>query len=247
MMQSHMKKFVSLSEVDCMFQFLRLVHPVLLYDREIFKCALGGGWSVPIELVIGPDLGISYLTDRAPQPTHMASFHQVQSLQTLQSEYESGCKAILQLKIAGASEMLSISCPTLAVAESMADLIDGYCRLVHKTQTSFWNKRNERCPSLSSPLSDSVDDNSDNKQDVVFRGDSSDLIDDEGDYSTPVARDYELNRADIVLEDIIGEGQFGDVHKGTYKCKDSQTIPVAIKTCKVESEESIGEKFLEEA
>lgn len=34
-----------------------------------------------------------------------------------------------------------------------------------------------------------------------------------------LARDYELNRADIVLEDIIGEGQFGDVHRGTYKCK----------------------------
>lgn len=42
------------------------------------------------------------------QPTHMASFHQVQSLQTLQSEYESGCKAILQLKIAGASEVINL-------------------------------------------------------------------------------------------------------------------------------------------
>ncbi|XP_015917953.1 focal adhesion kinase 1 [Parasteatoda tepidariorum] len=246
LMQSHMKKFVSLSEVDCMFKFLRLVHPVLLYDREIFKCALGGGWSVPIELVIGPDLGISYLTDRATQPTHMASFHQVQSLHTIQSEYESGCKAILQLKISGASEMLSVSCPTLAIAESMADLIDGYCRLVHKTQTSFWNRKNERCPNLSSPQSD-IDDDTDNKKEIVFRGDSSDLIDDEGDYSTPVARDYELIRGDITLEDIIGEGQFGDVHRGTYKYKDSQSIPVAIKTCKVESEESVGEKFLEEA
>ncbi|GFQ81744.1 hypothetical protein TNCT_18981 [Trichonephila clavata] len=246
LMQSHMKKFVSLSEVDCMFKFLRLVHPVLLYDREIFKCALGGGWSVPIELVIGPDLGISYLTDRATQPTHMASFQQVQSLHTVQSEYESGCKAILQLKISGASEMLSISCPTLAVAESMADLIDGYCRLVHKTQTSFWNKRNDRCGSLNSPLNDVPDDNA-GKKEIVFRGDSSDLIDDEGDYSTPVARDYELNRSDIILEEIIGEGQFGDVHKGTYKSKDSMSVPVAIKTCKVESEESVGEKFLEEA
>lgn len=36
----------------------------------------------------------------------MASFHQVQLLQTVQSEYESGCKAILQLKIAGASEVI---------------------------------------------------------------------------------------------------------------------------------------------
>ncbi|GFW30401.1 focal adhesion kinase 1 [Trichonephila clavipes] len=61
------------------------------------------------------------------------------------------------------------------------------------------------------------------------------------------ARDYELNRSDIILEEIIGEGQFGDVHKGTYKSKDSMSVPVAIKTCKVESEESIGEKFLEEA
>ncbi|XP_054707626.1 focal adhesion kinase 1-like [Uloborus diversus] len=246
MMQSQMKKFVSLSEVDCMFKFLRLVHPILLYDREIFKVALGGGWSVPIELVVGPDLGISYLTDRATQPTHVASFHQVQSLQTIQSEYESGCKAILQLKIAGASEMLSISCPTLAIAESMADLIDGYCRLVHKTQTSFWNKKNERCPSLNSPQSDIADEN-DKNQEIVFRGDSSDLIDDEGDYSTPVARDYELNRADVVLGDIIGEGQFGDVHRGTYKSKDALTVPIAVKTCKVESEESVGEKFLEEA
>ncbi|GIX92327.1 focal adhesion kinase 1 [Caerostris extrusa] len=212
--------------------------------EKIFKCALGGGWSVPIELVIGPDLGISYLTDRATQPTHMASFQQVQSLHTVQSEYESGCKAILQLRISGASEMLSISCPTLAVAESMADLIDGYCRLVHKTQTSFWNK-NDRTGSLNSLQNE--DDNSTKKQEIVFRGDSSDLIDDEGDYSTPVARDYELNRSDIVLEEIIGEGQFGDVHKGIYKSKDSMSVPIAIKTCKVESEESVGEKFLEEA
>lgn len=35
----------------------------------------------------------------------MASFHLVQSLQVVQSEYESGCKAILQLRIGGASEV----------------------------------------------------------------------------------------------------------------------------------------------
>ena len=30
------------------------------------------------------------------------------------------------------------------------------------------------------------------------------------------AKDYELSRDRIELEDILGEGQFGDVHKGNY-------------------------------
>ena len=108
--------------------------------------------------------------------------------------------------------------------------------------------------------------------------DTAEIVDDEGDYSTPaskstwfmnmlavtvclqvklfhswiffvdltspLAKDYELQRKDIHLEAIIGEGQFGDVYKGTFKPNVGQQIPVAIKTCKIESE---GEKFLEEA
>ena len=31
------------------------------------------------------------------------------------------------------------------------------------------------------------------------------------------AKDYELSRDQIVLEDILGEGQFGDVHRGVYR------------------------------
>lgn len=51
----------------------------------------------------------------------------------------------------------------------------------------------------------------------------------------------------VSLDEIIGEGQFGDVFKGTYKTKDDQSIEVAVKTCKIEREGSIGDKFLEEA
>ncbi|KAG8171561.1 hypothetical protein JTE90_022558, partial [Oedothorax gibbosus] len=54
-------------------------------------------------------------------------------------------------------------------------------------------------------------------------------------------------RTDVILGEIIGEGQFGDVHKGTCIAKDGQTQAVAVKTCKIESEDSVGEKFLEEA
>lgn len=37
--------------------------------------------------------------------------------------------------------MLSISCPCITVAESIASLIDGYCQLCHGTKTSFWSQK----------------------------------------------------------------------------------------------------------
>ena len=68
----------------------------------------------------------------------MADFSQVQSIQTL--SLDDG-KGVLQLRIAGAAEPLTITCATLTEAEDMADLIDGYCRLVHDLQGSFWTKK----------------------------------------------------------------------------------------------------------
>lgn len=61
------------------------------------------------------------------------------------------------------------------------------------------------------------------------------------------ARDYEIVRNQVELGEIIGEGQFGNVHKGSHKGRDGQTIPVAVKTCKVDADLAISEKFLEEA
>lgn len=45
------------------------------------------------------------------------------------------------------------------------------------------------------------------------------LGEEEGDYSTPAARNYELDRTQITLNEIIGVGQFGDVHIGTCRIK----------------------------
>lgn len=61
------------------------------------------------------------------------------------------------------------------------------------------------------------------------------------------AKNYELVRNQIELGDILGEGQFGDVHKGTFKAKDGTLIPVAVKTCKGDADLATTEKFLEEA
>ena len=82
--------------------------------------------------------GIKFFLSTCFQPTHMADFSQVQSIHTLQLD---DGKGVLQLRIAGAQEALTITCASLGEAEDMADLIDGYCRLVHDCQGSFWTKK----------------------------------------------------------------------------------------------------------
>lgn len=62
-----------------------------------------------------------------------------------------------------------------------------------------------------------------------------------------LAKDYELARWQIELGEIIGEGQFGDVHCGTCTLISGQKLEVAIKTCKPGSDMATTEVFLEEA
>ena len=86
----------------------------------------------------------------------MADFSHIQSIQTvLVPQQSNACdavsgsnfltpnasKASLQLRVAGSSELLTITCSCLDVAESMADLIDGYCRLVNQSSTSIWHRK----------------------------------------------------------------------------------------------------------
>jgi len=50
-------------------------------------------------------------------------------------------KAVVQIKVAGAAEPLLVTCTAIETAESIADLIDRYCRLVNGTNVSLWNKK----------------------------------------------------------------------------------------------------------
>ncbi|EGI67695.1 Focal adhesion kinase 1 [Acromyrmex echinatior] len=85
------------------------------------------------------------------------------------------------------------------------------------------------------------------KTGTILSEDYAEIVDEEGDYSTPATRDYEIVRNQVELGEIIGEGQFGNVHKGSYKGRDDQTVAVAVKTCKVDADLATAEKFLEEA
>ena len=70
----------------------------------------------------------------------MADFSHIQSLQTVVGEgggrEGQATKAMLQLRVAGSAELLTITCPSLTLAENMADLVDGYCRLINNSNTS---------------------------------------------------------------------------------------------------------------
>lgn len=124
-----------------MFKFLETLMLYYKFDQERFRVDLGSSWSVPVELVIGPDLGISYTNVQTSSTTRIANFDQIQAIQTLVSDCEEHNKATLQLRVAGAQEILFFTCPNLETAESLADLIDGYCRLHSGSQTSIWNKK----------------------------------------------------------------------------------------------------------
>lgn len=182
-------------------------------------------------------------------------------------------KTLLKIKATGNSDDLTITCNGVKAAESIADLVDGYCRIVNNTEMSLWDhsrspsgsatnsleKQKQRhhqlqkcdgtgsgvvsqqqppnLPAQNAPAGENATAKSDTStvqptsialtsiemhmpilsEDYVDIG----LGEEEGDYSTPAARNYELDRTQITLNDIIGVGQFGDVHIGTCRINKS--------------------------
>uniref|UniRef100_A0A8C7ZVT1 non-specific protein-tyrosine kinase n=1 Tax=Oryzias sinensis TaxID=183150 RepID=A0A8C7ZVT1_9TELE len=259
--QQTFKQFANLNDEQSILKFFEIITPIYRFDKECFKCALGSSWVISVDLAIGPEEGISYLTDKGLTPTHLANFNQVQSIQYSALE-EKDRKGMLQLNVAGAPEPLTVTTSSLTTAENMADLIDGYCRLVSSVSHSFIvrvQKEGDRAlPSLpklvlvtfasslclitvffvSSPDFPSAE-----------TDDYAEIIDEEDTYTMPssdLARDYEIQRDRIELGRCIGEGQFGDVHQGVY-IRTNPPLSVAVKTCKNSTSDSVREKFLQEA
>ncbi|KAM4631113.1 protein tyrosine kinase 2aa [Polymixia lowei] len=254
LIQQTFKQVANLNDEQSIMKFLEILAPVYRYDKECFKCALGSSWVIQVELAIGPEEGISYLTDKGSTPTHLANFTQVQSIQYSAME-EKDRKGMLQLNVAGAAEPLTVTTASLTMAENMADLIDGYCRLVSMETHSFIvrvQKEGERALPSIPKLS-----NSEKKLEAVRSGvraisvsetdDYAEIVDEEDTYTMPSTRDYEIQRDRIELGRCIGEGQFGDVHQGVYTSPDKPALSVAIKTCKNCTSDSVREKFLQEA
>ncbi|XP_055966897.1 focal adhesion kinase 1 isoform X12 [Sorex fumeus] len=250
LIQQTFRQFANLNREESILKFFEILSPVYRFDKECFKCALGSSWIISVELAIGPEEGISYLTDKGCNPTHLADFNQVQTIQYSHSE-DKDRKGTLQLKIAGAPEPLTVTAPSLTIAENMADLIDGYCRLVSGASQSFIvrpQKEGERAlPSIPKLANSEKQGVRPHAVSVSETDDYAEIIDEEETYTMPSTRDYEIQRERIELGRCIGEGQFGDVHQGVYMSPENPALAVAIKTCKNCTSDSVREKFLQEA
>lgn len=250
LIQQTFRQFANLNREESILKFFEILSPVYRFDKECFKCALGSSWIISVELAIGPEEGISYLTDKGCNPTHLADFNQVQTIQYSNSE-DKDRKGMLQLKIAGAPEPLTVTAPSLTIAENMADLIDGYCRLVNGASQSFIirpQKEGERAlPSIPKLANSEKQGVRTHAVSVSETDDYAEIIDEEDTYTMPSTRDYEIQRERIELGRCIGEGQFGDVHQGIYVSPENPALAVAIKTCKNCTSDSVREKFLQEA
>ncbi|XP_058866392.1 focal adhesion kinase 1 isoform X12 [Acipenser ruthenus] len=257
LIQQTFRQFANLNDEQSILKLFEILSPVYRFDKECFKCALGSSWIISVELAIGPEEGICYLTDKGSTPTHLANFNQVQTIQYSNSD-DKDRKGMLQLKVAGAPEPLTVTTPSLNIAENMADLIDGYCRLVKGVSQSFIirpQKEGERAlPSIPKLGNNDKQGVRTRTVSVSETDDYAEIIDEEDTYTMPSkscgleeARDYEIQRERMELGRCIGEGQFGDVHQGVYMSSEDPSMSVAIKTCKNCTSDSVREKFLQEA
>ncbi|XP_052380398.1 protein-tyrosine kinase 2-beta-like isoform X3 [Oncorhynchus keta] len=173
-------------------------------------------------------------------PVCLANFKQIKSIKCLS---QSDNKALLNLDIDGARQPLSINVTKFAMAENMVDLIDGYCRLEHATDESFIVRPNKDA-NLRCSLPDLPTNQMENPG--CFRYSMGSEIYAEIDERPRSVVKYGIDRDDIVLGRILGEGFFGEVYEGMYKKSNGERLSVAVKTCK-DCSPDIMEKFMSEA
>uniref|UniRef100_A0A7N6BTE0 non-specific protein-tyrosine kinase n=1 Tax=Anabas testudineus TaxID=64144 RepID=A0A7N6BTE0_ANATE len=215
LVQQTFQGYSTLEQSKCMAKFFTTLALCHSYTQESFACQLVHGWNLTIDLVIGPE-GISQQTENST-PVCLATFSKVRSISY---SAESDGRALLNILYLPPSQPLSVNTSSLAVAENMADLIDGYCRL-NGSESSLIIKPNKGTQHISL-TSDS---------DIY-----AEIPEGRGDYK------YKISRDDVDVGQILGEGFFGEVHEGIYK----SPTRVAIKTCK-DCTADVKEKFLSEA
>lgn len=77
LIQGGYKKALAIPESEYMIKFYELLHTVYAYDQEQFIVSIGSGWNIPVDLVIGPHVGISYLTHSQGKPNKVADFSNI--------------------------------------------------------------------------------------------------------------------------------------------------------------------------
>ncbi|MEQ2228209.1 hypothetical protein ILYODFUR_006597, partial [Ilyodon furcidens] len=237
LIQQTFQSYSTFQQDQCMAKFFTTLSQCYSITEESYGCQLVHGWNLAIDLVIGAD-GISQQTDNS-KPICLAKFSDICSISCTA---ESDGRALLTVHIEGSKQPLAVNISSLAVAENMADLIDGYCRLEGKAESSLMVRPNKGrdarlklpdIPQRAGPIGPD-------------RGLSSDIYAEIPEFTAMYDDKHQISRDDILVGRILGEGFFGEVHDGVYKSPSGERTRVAIKTCKDCSTE-VKEKFLSEA
>ncbi|NXY48261.1 FAK2 kinase, partial [Ceuthmochares aereus] len=242
MIQQTFQQYALLREEECILKFLHTLSSFANIDQESYRCELIQGWNITVDLVIGPK-GIRQMTSKEAKPTCLAEFKHIKSIKC--SSVEEG-RAVLQLGLSGTPQSLAIKTASLAEAENMADLIDGYCRLQGDLETSLiiFPRRGERPlghqsqPAAGIPTCNLL---------LVLDSDIYAEIPDESSRPRSGVQHYGISREDVMLGRILGEGFFGEVYEGIYTTPKGERISVAVKTCKKDCSPENKDKFLSEA
>ncbi|XP_025049459.1 protein-tyrosine kinase 2-beta isoform X7 [Alligator sinensis] len=247
MIQQTFQQYALLREEECILKFLNTLAAFTHIDQETYRCELVQGWNITVDLVIGPK-GIRQMTSKEAKPTCLAEFKQIKSIKC--SSMEEGT-AVLQLGLSGTPQSLTIKTSSLAEAENMADLIDGYCRLQGDPETSLIlrpKKETEKRISLPQiPMQDVEDRRSTLTESMSIDSDIYAEIPEEGLRPRSGVQQYGISREDVTLGRILGEGFFGEVYEGIYTNPKGERINVAVKTCKNDCSPENKEKFMSEA
>ncbi|KAM8904491.1 protein-tyrosine kinase 2-beta-like isoform 2-T3 [Spinachia spinachia] len=246
LIQQTFQGYSTLKQDECMTRFFTTLARCYSFTRESFACRLVHGWNLTINLVIGPE-GISQQTENST-PMCLATFSQVRSISC---SAESDGQALLTVHIEGAKQPLSVNTSSLAVAENMADLIDGYCRLEGPSESSLIvrpGKGRLKLPDIPErpPPDGDVAVKACLKDQRPHGGCSSDIYAEIPEGRQDSSEKQHICRRQVAVGRILGEGFFGEVHDGVYQSPAGERICVAIKTCKDFSAE-VKEKFLSEA
>uniref|UniRef100_A0A3Q0SHZ7 non-specific protein-tyrosine kinase n=1 Tax=Amphilophus citrinellus TaxID=61819 RepID=A0A3Q0SHZ7_AMPCI len=236
MIQQTFQGYSTLKQDQCMVKFFTTLAQCYCFTQESFACQLVQGWSLTIDLIIGPN-GISQHTENST-PICLAKFSQVCSISCTA---ESDGRALLTVHIEGTKQPLSVNTSSLAVAENMADLIDGYCRL-EGTERSLIVRPSKGTLRVVGGLESRMCYLS-----IPFIFLSSVYAQTLLNLSLFLCLEkHRISREDFAVGRILGEGFFGEVHDGVYKSPMGERIRVAIKTCK-DCSADVKEKFLSEA
>ncbi|XP_077367218.1 protein tyrosine kinase 2 beta, b isoform X2 [Festucalex cinctus] len=239
LIQQTFQQFAALKEDDCMVKFFETLKEFASYDEEVFPCELVQGWSLAVELVIG-GRGIRQRTQKNSAPVFLADFKQIRKVQCLS---QSDGKALINLDVEGARQHLSINVATVPMAENMMDLIDGYWRLENNSEESIIYRQNH-----DSIIRNSLPEIPTGKRDTNSMRHSmgSDIYCEIMDERPRSVVKYGIDRGDITLGRLLGEGFFGEVYDGVYAAANGDQVKVAVKTCK-DCSADVMEKFMSEA